>query len=190
MLTVRVRRWSQAAARLVHPQQVLIGRVHSCYARIINLQTPAGRLLTLQGEGRLQAPLALALATDVEALGAHLPIGALVVQDISAATGYPAALRLRCTAVPVWDGSLPASPRLTPPVLAHIATALATWLSRYAPMRGLAPLARLCRRRVSGGQFRIRPTQPFPRLCTCGLAVPWRCPWYSPRGQEEMGSGT
>ena len=46
MLTVQVSRWSQAAARLVHPQQVLIGRVHSCYARIINLQTPAGRLLT------------------------------------------------------------------------------------------------------------------------------------------------
>ncbi len=140
MLTVQVSRWSQAAARLVHPQQVLIGRVQSCYARIINLQTPAGRLLTLQGEGRLQAPLALALATDVEALGAHLPIGALVVQDISAATGYPAALRLRCTAVPVWDGSLQASLCLTSPVLAHRATTLAAWLCRYAPTRGLAPL--------------------------------------------------
>ena len=95
MLAILVSRWSQAAARLVQPQQVLIGRVHSCYARIINIQTPAGRLLTLQVKGRLQAPLALALATDVEALGAHLPVGALVVQDIPAATGYPAALRLR-----------------------------------------------------------------------------------------------
>jgi len=140
MLAVRVSRWSQAAARLVPPQQVVIGQVHSSYARIINVQTPSGRLLTFQGAGRLQAPLALALATDMEALGAHLPVGALVVQDIPAATGYPAALRLCCTAVPVWDGSLPASPRLTPPVLAHIATALATWLSRYTPTRGLAPL--------------------------------------------------
>src|SRR6266568_6349827 len=123
MLTVQVSRWSQAAARLVHPQQVLIGRVHSCYARIINLQTPAGRLLTLQGEGRLQAPLALALATDVETLGAHLPVGTLVVQDICAATEYPAALRLHCTDVPVWNGYLQVCPNLTPPVLAYLATA-------------------------------------------------------------------
>src|SRR5262245_54873943 len=93
MLAVRVSRWSQAAARLIHPQQVLIGRVHSCYARIINVQTPAGRLLTLQGQGRLQAPLALALARDIEALGVHLPLGVLVVQDIPAAGDYPAALR-------------------------------------------------------------------------------------------------
>src|SRR5262249_1863443 len=120
MLTVRVSRWSQAAASLVHPQQVLLGRVHSCYTRIINVQTPARRLLTLQGEGRLDAPLALALATDVEVLRAQLPIGALVVQDIPAATGYPAALRLCCTAAPVCDGSLQASPHLTSPVLTHI----------------------------------------------------------------------
>src|SRR5205807_3571867 len=124
----------------------LVGRVHSCYARVINVQTPSGRLLTFQGEGTLQAPLALALATDIEALGAHLPVGALVVQDIPAATGYPAALRLRCTAVPMWDGSLQASPRLTPLALTHIATILTAWLCRYAPTRGLAPLARLCRR--------------------------------------------
>src|SRR5574341_1164882 len=158
MLAVRVSRWSQAAARLVPPQQVLVGRVHSCYAHIVNVQTPAGRLLTLQGEGRLQAPLALALATGIEALGAHLPVGALVVQDIPAATGYPAALRLHCAAAHVWDGSLQTSPRLTPPVLAHPETTLATWLCRHAPTRGLAPLARLCRRgnRVVGmARFRV-----------------------------------
>ena len=55
MLTVQVRRWSQAAASLP-PQQAVMGRVHSCYARIINVRTPGGRLLTLQGEGMLQAP--------------------------------------------------------------------------------------------------------------------------------------
>ena len=128
MLTGLVSRWSQAAARLVQPQQVLIGRVHSCYARIINVQSPTGRLLTLQGEGSLQAPLALALATDMAALGVHLPVGALIVQDIPAAMGYQAALGLHCAAAPVWDGSLQASPRLTPPVLTHIATTLAAWL--------------------------------------------------------------
>src|SRR5215470_10284981 len=99
MLTIRVSCWSQAAAHLFYPQQVVIGWVHSCYARIINVLTPTGRLVTLQGAGRLQAPLALALDTDVETLGAHLPVGTLVVQDIPAATGYPAALRLRCTDV-------------------------------------------------------------------------------------------
>ena len=40
MLTVQVSRWSQAAASLLPPQQVVIGRVHSCYARIINVRTP------------------------------------------------------------------------------------------------------------------------------------------------------
>jgi hypothetical protein len=169
MITVRVSRWSQAAARLVHPQQVLIGRVHSCYARIINVQTPAGRLLTLQGKGRLQAPLALALATDIEALGAHLPIGTLVVQDISAATGYPAALRLRCTAVPVWDGSLQTSPRLTPPVLAYTATTLAAWLCRYAPTRGLAPLLVALERDATG------------LSATCGAIYPVLAPLWSGR---------
>lgn len=140
MLAVRVSRWSQAAARLVHPQQVLVGRVHSCYARIINVQTPAGRLLTFQGEGRLQAPLALTLATDIEVLATHLPVGALVVQALPAATGYPAALRLYCAAAAVWDGSLQASAHVTAPGLAHIATALTAWLGHYAPRRGLAPL--------------------------------------------------
>lgn len=140
MLTVRVSRWSQAAAQLVHPQQILIGRVHSCYARIINVQTPTGRLLTFQSEGRLQAPLALALATNIAALATRLPVGALVVQDIPAATEYPAALCLQCAAASVWDGSLQASPHMTSPVLAHIATALTAWLGHYAPRRGLAPL--------------------------------------------------
>ena len=150
MLAARVRRWSQAAARLVQPQQVLVGQVHSCYARIINVQAPAGRLLTLQGEGRLQAPLALALATDIEALGAHLPVGALVVQDIPAATGYPGALRLHCAAAPVWDGSLQASPHVNPPVLVHIATILTAWLCHYAPTCGLAPLLSALGRDATG----------------------------------------
>src|SRR5215510_5036861 len=92
MLSIQVSRWSQAAARLLPPQQEVIGWVHSCYARIINVGTPGGRLLTLQGEGLLQAPLGLALATDVAVLGPRLPVGALVVQDIPTARQSPAAL--------------------------------------------------------------------------------------------------
>ena len=140
MRAVRVRRWSQVAASLLSPQHAVVGWVHSCYARIINVRTPAGRLLTLQGEGRLQAPLALALATDVEALGARLPVGALVVQDVPETPGPPAALHLRCTDVSVWDGSLPVHPGLTPHVLARMARALAAWLCLHCPTCGLAPL--------------------------------------------------
>jgi Protein of unknown function (DUF2877) len=140
MLSIRVSCWSQAVACLLPPQQVVVGWVHSCYGRIINVLTPTGRLVTLQGEGKLQAPLALALATDVETLGAHLPVGTLVVQDIPAAMEYPAALHLRCADVPVWNGNLQGCPDLTPPVLAYLATTLTTWLCRYTPMCGLAPL--------------------------------------------------
>jgi hypothetical protein len=140
MLTVQVRRWSQAAASLLRRQQEVIGRVHSCYARIINVRTPGGRLLTLQWEGLLQAPLGLALATDVAALGTHLPVGALVVQDMPTARGYPAALRLRCINTLVWDGQLPAQPGLTPSALASMACGLADWLCLHTPERGLTPL--------------------------------------------------
>src|SRR2546427_6080543 len=39
MLPIRVSCWSQAAACLFPPQQVVVGWVHSCYARIINVLT-------------------------------------------------------------------------------------------------------------------------------------------------------
>jgi hypothetical protein len=139
-LTVQVRRWSQAAASLLPPRQAVIGRVHSCYARIINIHTPGGRLLTLQGEGLLQAPLGLALATDVAALGTRLPVGALVVQDIPTARRSPAALRLRCADALVWDGQVVAQPGLTPSVLAGRAHGLAAWLCHHTPRRGLTPV--------------------------------------------------
>jgi len=140
MLTVQVSRWSQATANLLSPQQEVIGWVHSCYARIINVRTPSRRLLTLQGEGLLQAPLGLALTTDVAALGIHLPVGALVVQDMPSARRSPAALRLRCADALVWDGQVLAQPGLTPSVLAHLAHGLAAWLYRHTPRRGLTPL--------------------------------------------------
>src|SRR5215831_19248340 len=132
-LTVQVSRWSQAAANLLPPQQEVLGWVHSCYARIINVRTPGGRLLTLQGEGMLQAPLGLALATDVAALGTRLPVGALVVQDILTARRSPAALRLCFAAALLWDGQVVTQPGLTSSVLAYIAHGLAAWLCRHTP---------------------------------------------------------
>ena len=103
MPTVQVSRWSQAVASLLPPQQEVIGWVHSCYARIFNVRTPGYRLLTIQGEGMLQAPLGLALAADIKALGTRLHVGALVVQDIPTARRSPAALYLRCADALVWD---------------------------------------------------------------------------------------
>ena len=140
MLAVQVSRWSQAAASLIPPQQEVIGWVHSCYARILNVRTSGGRLLTLQGEGMLQAPLGLALATEVAVPGIRLPIGALVVQDIPTARRSPAALRLRCADAFVWDGQVMAQSGLTPSVLAHMAHGLAAWLCHHTPERGLTPL--------------------------------------------------
>jgi hypothetical protein len=140
MLTVQVSRWSQASANLHAPPQEVIGRVHSGYARIINVRTPRGRLLTLQGEGMLQAPLGLALATDVAALGAHLPVGALVVRDIPTARRYPAALCLCCADTLVWDGQLKVQYGLNPSALDGRAHGLAAWLCRHTPRRGLTPL--------------------------------------------------
>jgi hypothetical protein len=140
MLTVQVSRWSQAAANLLPPEREVIGWVHSCYARIVNVRTPGGRLLTLQGEGLLQAPLGLALATDVAALGIRLPVGALVVQDTPTTRKAPAALRLRCADALVWDGQVAAQPGLTPSALARRAHGLAAWLCRRTPERGLIPL--------------------------------------------------
>ena len=140
MLTVQVHRWSQAVTSLLLPQQEMIGRVHSCYARIINVRTPSGRLLTLQGEGLLQAPLGLALATDVAALETRLPVGVLVVQDIPTTRRPPAALRLRCADALVWDGQVRAQPGLTPSVLAGRVHGLAAWLCLHTPRRGLTPL--------------------------------------------------
>ena len=142
MLTVQVSRWSQATANLHSPPQEVIGRVHSGYARIINVRTPSGRLLTLQVEGLLQAPLGLALATDVTALGTRLPVGVLVVQDIPTARRYPAALRLRCADALVWDGQVLAQPGQTPSGLARIAHGLAAWLA-FAPVEAAESSIRL-----------------------------------------------
>ncbi|MBM3222822.1 MAG: DUF2877 domain-containing protein [Candidatus Tectomicrobia bacterium] len=142
MRTVEVHRWSQAAARLLPPQQAVIGRVHSCYARILNVQTPRGRLLTLQGEGPLQAPLGLALGIDMTALGTRLPVGALVLQEIPTAISLPAALRLRCADALVWDGQITVQPDLSPAVLAGRGHALTSWLCCHTPGHGLAPLLR------------------------------------------------
>jgi hypothetical protein len=119
---------------------MVVGWVQSCYARLVNLRTPTGRLLMLQGQGRLQAPLALALAGECDALVPSLPVGALVVQYHPETGGMPAALRLVCTGADAWDGRVRPVPALTAAALSRHANMLTAWLVEHVPTRGLAPL--------------------------------------------------
>jgi hypothetical protein len=137
--SIQVRRWSSAAARMLQSRQV-VGWVHSCYARIINIRTPTGRLLTLQGEGHLQAPLALVFAGEIEVLVPHLPKRALVVRHVPGAVTPAAVLRLHCSEALAWDGRVRPVPFLTASTLRQGAEALTGWIVQYAPERGLAPL--------------------------------------------------
>jgi hypothetical protein len=138
-LVIQIHRCSAFAARLLQ-QQEIVGWVHSRYARLINIRTPSGRLLTLQGPGLLQAPGALALATAVERSIPPLPVGALVVQQHQGVKSVPAALQLVGTHATVWDGRIQPVLGLDASCLALRAAALAAWIVHHAPTRGLAPL--------------------------------------------------
>lgn len=137
---VQVQRCSAAAANILQRQQVVVGWVHSCYARLVNLCTPTGRLLTLQGNGPLQAPLALALAAERETCLSRLPIGTLVAQHIPGTAGIPAALRLVYAGARTWDGRVRPLPALTAAALCRSADALTAWMVQHVPERGLVPL--------------------------------------------------
>lgn len=137
---IHVHRLSCAAADILQRQQGIVGWVHSCYARILNLRTPTGHLMTLQGEGLLQSPMALALAGALERRILQLPVGTLVVQCIPGTPIPPAPLRLICTGAMVWDGRLWPLPGLSPVALCRRAEALTAWIMQHLPEHGLAPL--------------------------------------------------
>ncbi len=117
-----------------------MGWVHSCYDRIINIRTPTGRLLTLQGEGRLKAPLALSVAWKVDEELPLLPAGALVVRQVGGVAALPAVLKLILDGAKEWDGRLSPVASLTASELYRKADGLAAWLIQNAFGRGLAPL--------------------------------------------------
>ncbi|RMF89120.1 MAG: DUF2877 domain-containing protein [Nitrospinota bacterium] len=127
-----VKRWTRAAAALLCSQSFLRGQVHSCYARIINVRTPAGRLLSLQEDGYLQSPLSLILDYDIEALTATL----------SPLPDRPVTLYLRHTGAEEWNGHLDPLPSLPARIWSQIADALTSWILTHVPERGLAPLLR------------------------------------------------
>jgi hypothetical protein len=124
--------------------------VHSCYAGIVNLRTPTGRLVTLQASGPLQAPLALALFGGLETLVPRLSVGALVVQHLPEAAGIPAALRLVCDGAQEWDGRIRPIASLTAPALSQRADALTAWMTQHVPAHGLAPLVTAGHGRAQG----------------------------------------
>ncbi|NQU13044.1 MAG: DUF2877 domain-containing protein [Desulfobacteraceae bacterium] len=131
---------SRAAASLLDRQRIVVGWVHSSYDRIINIRTPASRLMTLQGGGRLRAPLALSCAGKLEDLVPALATGAMVVRHIEGVVGPSGALKLRFTQAMEWDGHVRPLTSLTDSELFRNADQLEAWLMQHASGRGLASL--------------------------------------------------
>lgn len=135
MVQVQIERYSLAAAALLQRHTPLVGRVHSRYARILNIQTPDGELLTLQGPGRLQAPCAASLAEALESIALQISPGDPVAQDHQAA-----ALRLSTVGATLWDGRLLPLANLTAATLRDTAEKLTRWLHQHAREQGITPV--------------------------------------------------
>ena len=134
--TARIERMSQRAAALLQRQPALLGRIHSRYARILNIETPDGELLTLQGPGLLQAPCAASLGVRIDSLPARLSPGDGVAQTLQT----PAALYLTSAGATLWDGHLAPLPNLSRTVLHNAAASLAQWLKQCVPDQGIVPV--------------------------------------------------
>jgi len=134
---VQIVRYSFFAAALLRRCPRLVGRIHSRYARILNIQTPDGQLLTLQGPGALQAPCAASLAEEIETCAPHLAPGDLVAQAYDA----PVAMRLVTANATAWDGRLrPLANLTTAANLRDTADQLARWLTQHTRAQGIAPV--------------------------------------------------
>jgi hypothetical protein len=136
MIEVHIERYSLAAAALLQRHTPRVGRIHSCYARILNIQTADGELLTLQGPGWLQAPCAASLAVNLESYATRCVPGDLVAQ----AREEPAALHLATAGATLWDGRLFPMPNLTMATHRDAADKLTQWLVQHARERGVVPV--------------------------------------------------
>lgn len=130
-----IERCSLAAATLLRRHRPLVGRLHSCYARILNIQVPSGQLLTLQGHGLLQAPCAASLAEDIENWPAVLAPGDLVMQGDDPS----AILTLNTLSMAIWDGRLRPLAAVTATKLGDAGAQLAGWLRQHASQQGIVP---------------------------------------------------
>jgi hypothetical protein len=134
--TARIERMSQRAAALLQQHPALLGRIHSRYARILNIETPNGELLTLQGPGVLQAPCAASLGVHIDSLPARLVPGDLVAQS----PRTRAAMHLTSASATLWDGRLAPLPDLSGAARRTAAARLSHWVRRRAPDQGIAPV--------------------------------------------------
>ncbi len=129
---VPIERYSLSAAVLLRRHTPLVGRIHSHYARLLNIQTLDGDLLTLQGPGPLQAPCAASLPDELETCLPHVAPGDLVVQDHQTA----AMLCLNTDGATLWDGRLFPFANLTVPRLRYTADELTRWLDQHVREQG------------------------------------------------------
>ncbi len=144
---------SRAAASILQRQRAVVGWVHSCYGRVINIRTPTGRLLTLQGRGRLKGPLAISICGDMERLVSLASTGALVIRDFPGTVATPAALKLVLDDAMVWEGGISPVPSVTGAEIYTIADRLETWMVEAVSGRGLAVLLPV----LSGGGNDLSP---------------------------------
>ena len=135
MIELHIERYSLSAATLLQRHTPRVGRIHSCYARILNIQTSDGELLTLQGPGWLQAPCAASLAVNLESYVTRCVPGDLVAQTRE----EPAALHLTTAGATLWDGHLLPMPNLTTATHRDVADKLTQWLAQHARERGIVP---------------------------------------------------
>jgi hypothetical protein len=138
MPDVQICRRTRAAARILQHEQPVVGRVHSCYDHTVNIRTPSGRILTLQAEGLLRAPLAISLAGEMEELLPFPPVGTPVVQHIQNVDVGPGALKLIFSGTTEWDGRVHPMTQPTAFALSGKAEELSAWLMRHASGCGLA----------------------------------------------------
>ncbi len=131
---VYIERYSLAAAALLRHHTPWVGRVHSCYDRILNILAPSGQILTLQGPGLLQAPCAASLSEAIEACVATCVPGDLVGDHPSAT------LTLHTASATVWDGRLHPIDMITASTLRNVSTQLAAWLAEHANQHGIVPV--------------------------------------------------
>jgi hypothetical protein len=113
--------------------------------------------------------MALALAKTPAALVPHIPIGGLVVQQVTGRAVLPAAVQLLCSTAALWDGRIAVCTPLDTPMLAQRITALVGWIGQHVPTHGLAPL------------LGIRPSTRPLLSTTCSYVYAVLSPWLARR---------
>ncbi|MEA5453768.1 DUF2877 domain-containing protein [Sinomonas sp. JGH33] len=118
-----------------------IGRLHSVFARVVNVLAPSGRLISLSADSLDDAPWTIRVATvEWEAFG--LEVGAAVVLEPRRITlvGVPGVV-LDLRNISKWYSSLPAAGLMRLDVLTHRATALERLLDARGVRGGILPAA-------------------------------------------------